>query len=78
MLAVRLPKDMEEALNLLAARTNRSKSYYVKQALEVFLEDKADYELAAEAYKEHLASGGKTHSFDDVMQQNGLNANNEG
>ena len=69
MLAVRLPKNMEDALNLLAARTNRSKSYYVKQALEVFLEDKADYELAAEAYKEHLASGGKVHSFDAERQQ---------
>lgn len=69
MLAVRLPKNIEEALNLLAARTNRSKSYYVKQALEVFLEDKANYELAAEAYKEHLASGGKTYSFDDVIKE---------
>ncbi len=69
MLAVRLPKEMEDALNSLSLKTNRSKSYYVKQALEIFLKDKADFELAAEAYKEHLASGGKTYSFDDVIKE---------
>lgn len=46
MLAVRLDPKMEEELNKLSKETGRSKSYYVKQAIENFLEDRADYLLA--------------------------------
>ena len=46
MLAVRLDPNMEEELNKLSKETGRSKSYYVKQAIENFLEDRADYLLA--------------------------------
>ena len=74
MLAVRLPREMEMSLDLLAKKTNRSKSYYVKKALETFLEDQADYELAAQAYKEHIASGAKTYSLEEVLKENGLSS----
>ena len=46
MLAVRLDPKMEEELNKLSKETGRSKSYCVKQAIENFLEDRADYLLA--------------------------------
>jgi len=46
MLAVRLDPDMEEELNKLSKETGRSKSYYVKQAIENYLEDREDYLLA--------------------------------
>ncbi|ORC29585.1 anti-toxin [Marispirochaeta aestuarii] len=46
MLAVRLDPDMEEKLNKLSKETGRSKSFYVKQALENYLEDREDYLLA--------------------------------
>ena len=39
MLAVRLPKDLEDRLNKLAASTHRSKSFYMKEALESYLEE---------------------------------------
>lgn len=39
MLAVRLPKPLEQRLSDLAEQTHRSKSHYVKQALEEFLEE---------------------------------------
>ena len=70
MLAVRLPKEMEHSLNLLSERTHRPKSYYVKKALAEYLENQADIELAAEAYKESI--GKKVYSFDEVMIENGL------
>ena len=38
-LAVRLPKELAE----LARETGRSKSYYARQAIIEFLEDRADY-----------------------------------
>lgn len=46
MLAVRLDPAMEQELNRLARETGRSKSYYVKQAIADFLEERADYLIA--------------------------------
>ena len=46
MLAVRLEPEMEDKLTRLAKETGRSKSYYVKQAIENYLEDREDYLLA--------------------------------
>ena len=46
MLAVRLDSEIENRLAQLAHETGRSKSYYVKQAIENFLEDREDYLLA--------------------------------
>ncbi len=46
MLAVRLNLATEEKLARLARETGRSKSYYVKQAIDAFLEDREDYLLA--------------------------------
>jgi len=46
MLAVRLDAETETRLTLLSRETGRSKSYYVKQAIDAFLEDREDYLLA--------------------------------
>jgi RHH-type rel operon transcriptional repressor/antitoxin RelB len=46
MRAVRLSEDTEARLMLLSERTGRSKSYYIRKAVESFLEDKEDYLLA--------------------------------
>jgi RHH-type rel operon transcriptional repressor/antitoxin RelB len=43
MLSVRLNSDLEEKLEQLSIKTNRSKSFYVKQALENYLNDMDDY-----------------------------------
>ncbi len=46
MLAVRLPKDVEARLTKLAKRTGRPKSYYVRQAIAEFLDEREDYLIA--------------------------------
>lgn len=46
MLAVRLPEKLEERLADLSDQTHRSKSYYVKQALEDFLDEHEEHLLA--------------------------------
>jgi len=43
MLSVRLNKELEERLDKLSLQTNRSKSFYVKEALESYLRDMDDY-----------------------------------
>jgi RHH-type rel operon transcriptional repressor/antitoxin RelB len=42
VLALRLPKDLDEGLAAMASRTGRTKSYYAKKAIAEFLEDQAD------------------------------------
>ncbi len=46
MLAIRLNEEVEKQLANLAQKTGRSKSYYARQAIVQFLEDKEDYLLA--------------------------------
>ncbi len=49
MFSVRLEKETESKLESLAKATGRSKSYYAKQAIREFLEDKQDYLQALSA-----------------------------
>ncbi|MFM9877396.1 MAG: ribbon-helix-helix protein, CopG family [Rhodoglobus sp.] len=49
MLSVRLNAEQDAMLDRLARETGRSKSYYVKRALDDFLADRADYLLAIAA-----------------------------
>ena len=46
MLAVRLDKETEKRLGLLAKETKRSKSYYAKEAIKMYLEEIEDLEIA--------------------------------
>lgn len=45
MLGVRLEPELEARLEKLARKTGRSKSYYAKEAIRQFLEDREDYLL---------------------------------
>lgn len=49
MLAVRLDPTMEAELNKLASVTGRTKSFYIKESLSSYLEDRADYLLTIAA-----------------------------
>lgn len=49
MLTVRLSPELEGQLDQLARDTGRPKSFYVKEALARYLEDRADYLTAAAA-----------------------------
>ncbi|MCF6244057.1 MAG: ribbon-helix-helix domain-containing protein [Sulfurovum sp.] len=43
MISVRLPEEMEARINNLAKSTQRSKSFFVKEALTNYLDDMEDY-----------------------------------
>jgi RHH-type rel operon transcriptional repressor/antitoxin RelB len=43
MLGIRLEPELEKKLNSLAKETGRSKSYYAREAIRQFLEDREDY-----------------------------------
>lgn len=46
MLSIKLPSDLEERLNNLAAVTHRPKSYYLRAALQEYLETHEDTIIA--------------------------------
>jgi RHH-type rel operon transcriptional repressor/antitoxin RelB len=52
-LAVRLPKELAAELDELARETGRSKSYYARQAIVEFLEDRAEYLRAVATLEKH-------------------------
>jgi RHH-type rel operon transcriptional repressor/antitoxin RelB len=65
MLAVRLPHKLEDRLTALAKKTGRTKTYYVKMAIEQFLEDREDYLLAIAV----LEKKNPSKSLDEVIKE---------
>ena len=65
MVAVRLPQEMENRLNVLSRKTGRTKSFYIRQALEEHLEEMEDVYLAENRFK----TLEKTVSLDELMSE---------
>ena len=72
MLAIRLPQALEKRLDKLARRTGRTKSYYVRQALEEQLSDLEDIYLAEAAWERIERGEEKTIPLEDVLKRYGL------
>lgn len=68
MASVRLDARQEAALNKLADETGRTKSYYIKEALDRYLEDRADYILALAV----LEKNEPRYSAEQVRRELGL------
>lgn len=52
MLSIRLSSEIEQRIAALAQKTGRSKTYYVRKAVEDFLEEEEDYLLAVARLEE--------------------------
>jgi RHH-type rel operon transcriptional repressor/antitoxin RelB len=72
MLAIRLDTETEQRLNNLAKQTNRTKSFYVKQALLRYLDDMEDIYLAQKELEEIKAGRSDTISWEEVKAKAGL------
>ena len=68
-----IPVELSKQLILLADIEERSKSYYVKKALEKYLEERLEDALLAkigdEAYEEFVKSGEKAIPYDDIRKE---------
>jgi len=68
MLGIRLEPGLERRLARLAKKTGRSKSYYAREAIRQFLEDREDYLLGITV----LERNEPTISLDEMERRLGL------
>jgi len=71
MAGVRLPEDLDTRLSALAAKTHRSKSYYMKEAISEYLDEYERIYQAASEYELAKKNGNlETYTFDELMHRN--------
>jgi RHH-type rel operon transcriptional repressor/antitoxin RelB len=67
-LTLRVPDELENRLVSLARKTGRTKTHYVRAALEEFLEDREDYLLGIAALERRES----VISLDELERELGL------
>lgn len=53
MISIRLPEDLARALDHIAEETERPRSFHVQKALEGYIEDFADVQIALDRLRDH-------------------------
>ena len=75
-ISARIPAELGEMLSRISRTEERSKSYYIRKSLELFLmsklEDIEDYEEADRFYREFIASGEKLIPFSEIKKKHSL------
>lgn len=67
---IRLDDEIDERLRVLAERTGRSKSFYVREATLEKLEEYEDYYLAKDALEEFRQSDDEPIAHEDMDWDN--------
>ena len=70
--SIRLEPEIEARLDALAARTGRTKAYYLRELITRNLDDLEDYYRAVEISERIRRGEEKTHSWKDVRRELGL------
>jgi RHH-type rel operon transcriptional repressor/antitoxin RelB len=71
-LSVRLTAEEEARLDALAARTGRSKTFYVRQAIEAHLDELEELYWADEAVREWEESGKESRPARELWDELGV------
>lgn len=77
MLSVRLSKETESRLSDLSSRTHRPKTFYVKEAIEKYLNDEENYYFLISSYEESLRKKGKKYLLEEAKRQSLLASQSE-
>ena len=67
--AVRLSAEQQKRLDTLAARTGRSRSFYVKEAIEQHLDELEERFWADEVVARYEASNERTRGWSEVRTE---------
>jgi RHH-type rel operon transcriptional repressor/antitoxin RelB len=70
--AVRLPDETYARLQDLAARTGRTATYYIREAIEEKLQDLEDLYLAEEVSRQRASGESKTYTLEELGRELGL------
>ena len=70
--AIRLPDETYERLQALAARTGRTATFYIRQAIEEHLEDLEDIYLAEQVLGKLARGETRTYTLEEVERKLGL------
>lgn len=68
--SIRLPQEIDERLDALAAKTGRTKTFYIREAVLQHLEDMEDLYDAEQEYREVVSGRSNVHS--EVRKNLGL------
>jgi RHH-type rel operon transcriptional repressor/antitoxin RelB len=71
-LSIRLPSDLEARLKNLAAKTGRTKSYYITEAIREHLDDLEDVYLAEQRLADIRSGKTQTVRIEEVMKRYGV------
>lgn len=71
-LSIRLPSDLEARLKNLAAKTGRTKSYYIIEAIREHLDDLEDVYLAEQRLADIRSGKTQTVWIEEVMKRYGV------
>ncbi len=55
-LSVRLPEKLATELEQISKETERSKSFHIQKALEMYIEERADLQIALDRLNDHTDS----------------------
>ena len=72
MHSFQLSDDLSARLATLSRSTKRTKSFFIREALERAIEDLEDAYLAENAYEEFIKSGAPSKSLEEVENALGL------
>lgn len=70
--AIRLPDETYERLQTLAARTGRTATYYIREAIEQHIEDLEDIYLAEQELERVRRGESRIYSLKEVEDELGL------
>jgi len=70
--SVRLKPEIEARLDVLAAKTGRTKAYYLREIIESGIEELEDYYLAADVLERIRKGQESVHSAAEVRRDLGL------
>jgi RHH-type rel operon transcriptional repressor/antitoxin RelB len=70
--SIRLPEEIERRLDAIAAKTGRTKAFYIREMILSHIDEIEDYYLAAEVVERLRKGQGRTFTSREVRQDLGL------
>lgn len=72
LIGIRIPKSVKDRLDVLARKTGRTRTFYIRQALLEHLDDLEDRYMAQEVLSRVKKGEEELYSLDDVERDLGL------